>query len=246
MQPEANIIAVRIFELVCLSLWIYGIVWVRRSGNPVYAGVYTGSTLLIGFDWIFNSNWFFRVEFSDKFIDAFRIQGVSEPLAMALNYAFYFGLPVLLLVHHRDKIDRRFGTRGYLYVFLGACAILPCFEIPAVKWLHLWTYYQEPGFELGGVTWSNIWFSGVLTTSCYAAARLAVRWAAVPVRSAVPVGARAGDHVPHDTASLTGEDRWRAFALGGAAILTAFYLSWLVQLIWYALAQPWVDSPRPF
>ena len=112
MQPEANIVAVRIFELVCLSLWIYGIVWVRRSRNPVYAGVYTGSTLLIGFDWIFNSNWFFRVEFSDKFIDAFRIQGVSEPLAMALNYAFYFGLPVLLLVHHRDKLDRRFGGRG--------------------------------------------------------------------------------------------------------------------------------------
>ncbi|MGH9036248.1 MAG: hypothetical protein ACRD0O_10830, partial [Acidimicrobiia bacterium] len=87
----ANTAAVRIFELVCLGLWLYGIFWVRRSRNPVYAGVYLGSTLLIGFDWIFNSNWFFRVEFDEKFIDLFRIQGVSEPLAMALNYAFYFG-----------------------------------------------------------------------------------------------------------------------------------------------------------
>jgi hypothetical protein len=243
MQPEANIVAVRIFELICLALWIYGIVWVRRSRNPVYAGVYTGSTLLIGFDWIFNSNWFFRVEFSDKFIDAFRIQGVSEPLAMALNYAFYFGLPVLLLVHHRDKLDRRFGTRGYLYVFLVACAILPCFEIPAVKWLHLWTYYQKPGFELGAVTWSNIWYSGVLTTSCYAAARLAVRWAAVPTPAPVPAGGLPESPSP---AAPTAEDRWRSFALGAASIITAFYISWLVQLIWYAITQPWVATPRPF
>lgn len=253
----ASTAAVRIFELVCLSLWLYGIFWVRRSRNPVYAGVYLGSTLLIGFDWIFNTNWFFRVEFDEKFIDLFRIQGVSEPLAMALNYAFYFGLPVLLLVHHREAIDLRFGTKGYLYVFLGACAILPMFEIPAVSWLHLWTYYQEPAFELGGVTWSNIWYSGMLTTSCYAAARLAVRWAAVPLpapgggsgpagigaRESAGVGARGpGTAGP----TLTTEERWRAVALGAASVWTAFYLSWSLQLIWYALTQPWVETPRPF
>jgi hypothetical protein len=239
----ASTLTVRLFELLCLTLFLGGLVWVRRTGHPVYAGVYLGSTLLVGFDWIFNSNWLFRVEFDAKFIDIWRIQGVSEPLAMALNYAFYFGLPVLLLVHHREKLDRRFGNKSYLYVFLGACAILPCFEIPAVKWLHLWTYYQKSGFELGGVTWSNIWFSGILTVSCYAAARLAVRWAPVPVGSQVGVGAAsAGD----SGAPLTTEDRWKAFTLGAAAILTAFYLSWLAQLIWYAITQPWVVTPRPF
>ncbi|MGH8990960.1 MAG: hypothetical protein ACRDZ7_05465 [Acidimicrobiia bacterium] len=253
----ANTAAVRIFELVCLGLWLYGIHWVRRSKNPVYVGVYIGSTGLIGFDWIFNTNWFFRVEFDEKFIDLFRIQGVSEPLAMALNYAFYFGLPVLLLVHHREAIDRRCGKLGYLWVFLGACAILPMFEIPAVSWLHLWTYYQEPAFELGGVTWSNIWYSGMLTTSCYAAARLAVRWAAVPLpapgggsgpagigaRESAGVGARGpGTAGP----TLTTEERWRAVALGAASVWTAFYLSWSLQLIWYALTQPWVETPRPF
>ncbi|HEY3239663.1 MAG TPA: hypothetical protein VGL92_08875 [Acidimicrobiia bacterium] len=237
----ASTAAVRIFELVCLGLWLYGIAWVRRSRNPVYAGVYLGSTLLVGFDWIFNSNWFFRVEFDEKFIDLFRIQGVSEPLAMALNYAFYFGLPVLLLVHHREVIDRRFGRRGYLWVFLGACAILPMFEIPAVSWLHLWTYYQKPGFELGGVTWSNIWFSGMLTTSCYAAARLAVRWAAVPNMASV-AGRGPGAAGP----TLTAEERWRAVALGTASVWAAFYVSWSVQLLWYAVTQPWVATPRPF
>jgi hypothetical protein len=94
------------------------------------------------------------------------------------------------------------------------------------------------------VTWSNIWYSGVLTTSCYAAARLAVRWAAVPVRSPVAVGAP-GAGAGAERAP-TAEDKWRAFAFGGAAIITAFYLSWLVQLVWYALTQPWVETPRPF
>src|SRR2546425_9081077 len=93
----ASTLTVRLFELLCLSLWVGGLVWVRRVGHPVYAGVYLGSTLLFGWDWIFNSNWFFRVEFDPKFIDVWRIQGVSEPLAMALNYASYFGAPVLLL-----------------------------------------------------------------------------------------------------------------------------------------------------
>ena len=249
----ASTAAVRIFELVCLGLWLYGVHWVRRSRNPVYVGVYIGSTGLIGFDWIFNSNWFFRVEFDEKFIDLFRIQGVSEPLAMALNYAFYFGLPVLLLVHHREAIDRRFGTKGYLYVFLAACAILPMFEIPAVSWLHRWAYSPKPAFELGGVTWSNIWYSGMLTTSTYAAARLAVRWAAVPLpapggpRKREPASAGVGARGPGTAGpTLTTEERWRAIALGAASVWTAFYLSWSLQLIWYAVTQPWVATPRPF
>ena len=91
----ASTLTVRLFELLCLTLFIAGLVWVRRTGHPVYAGVYLGSTLLFGFDWIFNSNWLFRVEFDSKFINVWRMQGVGEPLAMALNYAFYFGAPVL-------------------------------------------------------------------------------------------------------------------------------------------------------
>ncbi|HEV7536007.1 MAG TPA: hypothetical protein VGP90_10260, partial [Acidimicrobiia bacterium] len=110
----ASTLTVRLFELLCLTLFVGGLVWVRRTGHPVYAGIYLGSTLLFGFDWIFNSNWLFRVEFDDKFIALWRMQGVTEPLAMALNYAFYFGAPVLLLVHFRHRLDRRFGRRGYL------------------------------------------------------------------------------------------------------------------------------------
>jgi len=67
-----------------------------------------------------------------------------------------------------------------------------------VRLLHLWHYYQRPGFLLGGVPWSNIWYSGVLTTACYGALRLAARWA--PATSpAVPVSRDQG---------------WQNFAMG--------------------------------
>src|SRR2546421_12388044 len=125
----ASTLTVRLFELLCLVLFLAGLLSVRRTGHPVYAGVYLGLTLLFGFDWIFNSNWLFRVEFDSKFIAVWRMAGGTEPLAMALNYAFYFRAPVLLLVHVREKLDRRFGARGYLVVFLLGAAALPVFEI---------------------------------------------------------------------------------------------------------------------
>lgn len=239
----ASTVTVRLFELLCLTLFVAGLVWVRRTGHPVYAGVYLGSTLLFGFDWVFNSNWLFRVEFDPKFIDVWRMQGVSEPLAMALNYAFYFGAPVLLLVHFREKLDRRFGTRGYLLVLLLGAAALPVFEIPMVKWLKLWHYYQKPGFLLGGVPWSNIWYSGLLTVSCYMGARLAVRWAS-PVRAPAP--ASVGPGTMPAAAALTVEDRAKGLLIGAASVWGAFYVCLLVQIIWYAVTQPWVPTTKPF
>ena len=240
----ASTVSVRSFELLCLVLFVAGLLWVRRTGNPVYAGVYLGSTLLFGFDWIFNSNWMFRVEFDPKFIDVWRMQGVSEPLAMALNYAFYFGAPVLLLVHFREKIDRRFGNRGYLLVFALGAAALPVFEIPMVKGLKLWHYYQRPGFLLGGVPWSNIWYSGLLTVTCYMGARLALRWAS-PVR--VPAeGAAVGPGTMAAPAPLTLEDRAKGLLIGAASVWAAFYVSLLVQIIWYAVTQPWAPTTKPF
>jgi len=241
----ASTLTVRLFELLCLVLFVAGLLWVRRTGHPVYAGVYLGSTLLFGFDWIFNSNWLFRVEFDAKFIDVWRIQGVSEPLAMALNYAFYFGAPVLLLVHFREKLDRRFGTRGYLVVFLLGAAALPVFEIPMVRWLKLWHYYQKPGYLLGGVPWSNIWYSGLLTVTCYMGARLAVRWAS-PARIPTPIPAPGGPGTMAAPAPLTFEDRAKGLLVGAASIWGAFYVSLLVQIAWYAVTQPWVPTPKPF
>src|SRR5438874_4168305 len=245
----ASTLTVRLFELLCLTLFTGGLVWVRRTGQPVYAVVYLGSTLLFGFDWIFNSNWLFRVEFDTKFINLWRMQGVGEPLAMALNYAFYFGAPVLLLVHFREKLDRRFGPRGYLLVFVLGAAALPVFEIPMVRWLRLWHYYQKPGYLLGGVPWSNIWYSGLLTMTCYMAARLALRWAspapvmepataavgAAPATTATVRRTAAGVGAAPAPGPLTFEDRAKGLVMGAAAVWAAFYVSLLIQIAWYAI-----------
>jgi hypothetical protein len=241
----ASTLTVRLFELLCLTLFLGGLVWVRRTGDPVYAGVYLGSTLLFGFDWVFNSNWLFRVEFDAKFIDVWRIQGVSEPLAMAVNYAFYFGAPVLLLVHFREKLDRKFGSRGYLLVFLLGAAALPVFEIPMVKWLKLWHYYQKPGYLLGGVPWSNIWYSGLLTVTCYMGARLALRWAS-PARIPALIPAPGGPGTMAAGTPLTFEDRAKGLLIGAASVWAAFYVSLLIQIIWYAVTQPWAPTSKPF
>jgi len=251
----ASTLSVRAFELLCLTLWLGGLRWVRATRNPVYAGTYTASTLLVLFDWMFNSNWFFRVQYDSKFIALWRIHGVLQPLALAMNYAFYFGAPVALLVHFRDRLDRRFGTVGWLVVFAASCAALPLFEIPMVRWLHLWHYYQRPAFLLGGVPWSNIWYSGLLTTTCYGAVRLAARWAEWPTRVEAPVaelelvgagGPPPGGSRAAQVAVVDRERWWRGFALALAGVWAAFYLSMLVQLTWYAATQPWTPTPRPF
>ena len=224
-MADASVVAVRLFEAGCVLLWLAGLWWVLRTRNPLYLGAYTAAALLVLFDWIFNSKWFFRVDYSSHFLPLWRIEGATQPIALAMNYAFYFGAPVVLLVHYRRQLDERFGRAGWLVVFLLSAAALPLFEIPMVKLLHLWHYYQRPGFLLGGVPWSNIWYSGVLTTTCYGALRLAARWS---------------------PAFVSTDSRWQGFAMGVGAIWSAFYFSMLIQMIWYGATQPWVPTPRPF
>ena len=224
----ANLFAVRAFELVCVVAWLAGLVWVWRSRNWLYAGVYFGSSTLMVFDWIFNTSWFFKVIYDPQFIPLWQMQGVVQPVALVANYAFFFGVPVLLFVQARDAMDRRFGGWGYLAVFLVGALLDLGFEIPMVK-LGLWTYYQQPQFLIGGLPYSNVWYSGLLFVACYGAARLAVRWAG-----------SLKDRLPER------EERWRGFGMGAAAIWSAVYASMSVQLIWYGLAQPWIQGPRPF
>lgn len=224
-----NLIIVRAFELVCLVTWIFGVLWVYRGRNPIEAGLLAGSSTLFVFDWIFNSNWFFRVVYAPEFIALWRIEGVVQPLALAANYAVYFGLPTLLFLRRREALDRRLGGASYLVIFLGGAALDGLFEIPMVR-LGLWRYYQAPRFLLGGVPWSNLWYSGLLTVAAYAAARLATSWSArMP---APPTPSR--------------QDFWSRFAMGVAAMWSAFYLSLMLQLAWYGATQPWIAGPRAF
>lgn len=219
----------RAFELAALLLWLAGIAYVRRHPNPVYIGAYIGSSTLALFDWAFNSKWFFNVAYDSAFVPLWRISGQVQPVALCMTYAFYFGGPLLVAVHNRDRIDRTLGRWGWLVIFVASGLVNPLFEIPLVHWLHLWTYYQRPPFLLGGVAWSNIWFSGLLFTGCYGAVRLVLRWTA----AAAP--------------ALSGREvRLRAMSFGTVAVWAAFYLCMQAQLVWYAVAHPWSAGPRPF
>jgi hypothetical protein len=231
----ANVLAVRVFEAAAVGLWLWGVWWARRQRNPVYTGVYFGSSTLMLFDWVFNTNWFFRVTYAEQFIPLWTIQGVLQPVALLCTYAFYFGIPVLLLVHARERLDRSLGRWGYAVVFVGGGLLSPAFEIPMVQ-LGLWTYHQRPEFLLGGVPWSNVWYSGMLSVAAYAGARLAVRWGSV------------GQGSGEGAAVFLGrpESWWRGFALGAAAIWSAFYVCLSLQLIWYGMMQPWAPAGRPF
>jgi hypothetical protein len=237
---EANLTSVRLFELTALLLWLAGVDFVRRHPKPLYIGAYAGSTTLACFDWAFNAKWFFNVRYSTHFLPLFRIHGEVQPIALCLTYAFYFGGPLLVAIHYLEAIDRRTGRWGWLAVFLVSGLVNPLFEIPLVHWLHLWTYYQKPDFLLGGVAWSNTWYSGMLFTTCYAAVRVGLRWTAAADRELAIAGRAASPSLPER------ERWWRDAGLGAAAIWASFYLCMSVQLIWYAIAQPWVSSPRPF
>ncbi|GFG72004.1 hypothetical protein [Mycolicibacter senuensis] len=232
-MPEpivADVLAVRLFEVVAFGLFAFGWWYALRTRSMIVLGGYVGATLTVVFDWMFNTKWFFNVLYSSNFIPLFRIGDTVQPVALLFTYAFFFGIPTAFLARNRAWLDRRFGTWGWLVVFLGMGVLQPLFEIPMVSWLHLWTYYQAPQYLVGGVIWSNIWFSGLLGVSCYGALRLALRWEDT-------------NRLPQNPT----EDKLRQLATGAAGIWSAFYLSTLVQLmLWYAVVTPWISSPRDF
>ncbi|ORW69480.1 hypothetical protein AWC24_05535 [Mycolicibacter senuensis] len=220
----------RLFEVVAFGLFAFGWWYALRTRSMIVLGGYVGATLTVVFDWMFNTKWFFNVLYSSNFIPLFRIGDTVQPVALLFTYAFFFGIPTAFLARNRAWLDRRFGTWGWLVVFLGMGVLQPLFEIPMVSWLHLWTYYQAPQYLVGGVIWSNIWFSGLLGVSCYGALRLALRWEDT-------------NRLPQNPT----EDKLRQLATGAAGIWSAFYLSTLVQLmLWYAVVTPWISSPRDF
>ena len=50
----------------------------------------------------------------------------------------------------------------------------------------------RPGFLLGGVAWSNVWYSGMLFTACYGAVRLVLRWVGQRQPAMSAIGTSAG------------------------------------------------------
>lgn len=119
-------------------------------------------------------------------------------------------------------------------MFLAIGLLQPAFEIPTANYLHVWTYWQRPEFLILGVPWSSAWLSGLLGLGGYAATRVVIRW---QEQEAALVG---------DGGAGSRERTWKYVALGAAGVWAAYYCAISLHLFWYAAAQPWVESPRPF
>lgn len=228
---DNTLIVVRGFELLSVLLFLGGLLWVIRQRRPLYYGAFLAACFAgIYFDWINNLNWFLRVVYDERFLTLFRIDGWPQPLAMTTTYAFYFGIPLLILIHNREVLEKRFGKVGqYVFVAVVGTIALPLFEIPMVQAFKLWTYYQKEQFLLGGVAWTNWIYSALLFLVIYAALKFVA------------------EIMPDSLAQATGgSQRMKGIVLSFGAFVTAFAVVQFLGMIGYALTNPWIPSPRPF
>jgi hypothetical protein len=201
----------------------------------VFWGIFSASALVILFDWVWNRNWFGAVTYSDLFIAAWGARGEIQPISLAFVYCFFFGLPMIILLEQRSKLDLRFGKLQWPMIFaLFAVPQMP-FEILASEVLHLWVYHVVPPWSILGVPWSNAVFAGLLGCGFYGAGRLALRWT-WPDQSANPA-------VPDSVSQR--EAWWRAYSTTLAfSALTLVAITYLF-LPWYLIVQPWSPTVPP-
>ncbi|HKY93394.1 MAG TPA: hypothetical protein VJM11_20245 [Nevskiaceae bacterium] len=229
----SNLVIVRSYEIVTILIYLASFFWLLRLRNPVYMGALLGATLVFGYDWAYTAKSFFNVTYNPDllWIPGIEIMGIKEPLAIPFAYGMAFGPFCVALVMMRDKLDKAFGLWGYLVVWvIGAIGVM-LYEVPVVHILHIWTYHQLPEHMLWGVPWSDIPLAGNLVAFTYAWLRWMERWAQLP---------------PNAGFSLSSENTWKGFVMGGTAPWCGFYLTYVLQLWWYSYAEPWVDAGRPF
>ncbi|HEV7861443.1 MAG TPA: hypothetical protein VGR20_02045 [Acidimicrobiia bacterium] len=231
---RGDVATIRAFEAVSVVLYGLGLWWVLRQRNPVYLGAWVGATLVFGLDWFWSTNSFFQAVFSPHLvgIPGISISGQHEPLAVPMNYAFGFAIPAILYAQHEKKLAARFGRKRMLGLWAAGAIGVGIYEIPVVHILGIWTYHQKPGFLVMGFPWSNFWLAGNLIAGSCIGVALGRRWSAIPDGTAL---------------SLRDEVTWKGIAMGAVPVMTAFYLTGLIQLWWYSAAKPWTTPfVRPF
>ncbi|MFA5631337.1 MAG: hypothetical protein WC997_07490 [Porticoccaceae bacterium] len=229
----SSLLIVRSYEVLSLALFIYGAYYVWRSRNPLYYGVYSGTA--IGgavFEWVFDSRYFFRLTVDERFIPAWTMDGVGAPAAMIFFYAFFFGIPTLIILKNHERLTGKFGAKGPVYIFL-LLAIFgtPLFECINTSITHIYQYHQEERYLFWGMPWSNFWFSAAMFLFPYFG--LLMSKTILVALDRRPKG---------DPRQYT----HYAFVLGFASIITGFFIASTLNGVWYAWAEPWTYSHRPF
>lgn len=228
----ANELVLRGFEIGGSATYLGALLICLRMRSAFYLGIFAACNLLVFWDWIFNLKWFFNVVFDPRLLSLWTIQGERETLAAALAFVGFYYWVFHLLVRYADALDRRLGRWQYPLLYVVSAVYLLAFEILFVD-LGVWTYYQQDGFELKGVAWSNSWMNAHITIACYLLLRWFKRWANI-------------DETKNEGLKAKGEAFWKPLVLSMSAVSTGFFLAFALQMIWYINTQPWVASPRLF
>ncbi len=230
MEHTASETFLRGFEVVGGLVWVAALAITLRRRRPFVLGVFVACNLMIFWDWIFNSKWFFNVTYDDRLLPLWTVQGVEQPVAAALAYVAFYFFVLHGMVAGAATLDARLGPRAqYPIIYLIAALYVLVFEAIFVG-QGVWTYHQRDAFKLYGVAWSNAFFNAHLILASYVLLRLFRRWGAIDDADPPP----------------RGEAAWKELVLAVAAISTGFFLAFVVPTLWYIAAQPWTPGPRPF
>jgi hypothetical protein len=242
MLAEANIVALRGWEISCIAMWAVGL-WLvfrlarRTGGSRLYLGLYAGASVLAFWDWMLGNRWFFHITFDDRFVTLFRVDGLVEPLWAGFSYGFFFGICALLAVHFGRWLDEHLGAWQYLAIGVALGFLDIVIEGISVGWLDLYRFNYRESYLWWGVPWTNIVFIGAAQVPIiFLARRLADLVERVPAESPVLVGAAGPDNAAAPGKTLGWLPFWIALPIAPAGLYVgAFVTTLLLQRL-----EPWV------
>ena len=232
MPAQANIVALRAWEIACVATWGVGL-WLvfRLGGSRLYQGLYAGASVLAFWDWMLGNRWFFHITFDDRFVTLFKVDGLVEPVWAGFSYGFFFGICALLAVHYGRWLDEHLGRWQYLAVPVALGFLDIPIEGISVGAAHLYVFNYKESFLWWGVPWTNIVFiTAAQVPIIFLARRLAelVRRIESPAPAPVPVGGPASAPPEPDRRDLGWLPFWAALPIAPAGIYAGAFVTTLV------------------
>lgn len=229
-MEKASLTLLRILEVGGISIYVAALVVAARSKRPYTIGIFIACNLMVFWDWIFNSEWFFNVTYDDRLLPLWTMKGVEQPVFAALAYVAFYSFVFYGLAKFAPKLDEQFGKLQWPILYVVSAVYVLIFESIFVA-QGVWEYHQRDAFKLNGVAWSNAWYNSHLILASYAMMRLFRRWALPELAEGV---------------RLRTEQFWKESTIAAVSLLSGFFFAFCVQMIWYIVAEPWSPGPRPF
>lgn len=154
---------VRIWEAMVLLTWVYGL-WLclRHTRRAFVLGAYIGTTITIGYDWIFARDWMWRMTFHPDTIWMFDWFGQKYALWAPLSYGFFFGIATFVSLKYRDALDLRLGAWQYLLAFPLIFVLNMIVEGGAIELWQVNIYHLPPQYLVANIPWTHLLTTGTM------------------------------------------------------------------------------------